>query len=503
MTIEEKRCELQTLLDRGKTKKERNLLGQYSTPYPLAVDIMRYVKTIASQQEQSFLEPSIGTGTLFSAFLECFGEGGKAVGYEIDPYYCSPSKELWRGYDLDLRQKDFLSDDPKEERYSLLVANPPYSRHHHIPLEKKQELKRKVLAETGISISGLCGLYCYFVLLSTKWLEEGATACWLIPSEFMDVNYGVALKDFLINNVELVAIHRFSPDDVQFEDALVSSSIVIYKNTKPSKKLVRLSTGSSIYNPDMEKYVPLHSLQPKQKWSMLFETEQNNNAESHVIGDFFSVKRGIATGNNKFFILNIDTINKYNIPKEFLTPILPAPRNLSISEIQSHEGLPILDKSLFLFSCNTTEGQLRKDYPGVWRYIEEGVNNGVQRGANCSKRTPWYSCEVRKPSPILITYMGRSQRNGNLFRFILNDSDAVATNSYLLLYPKPQYRNKFRDEEVRRNVWTLLNNIPKEELRKCGRVYGGGLYKLEPRELMNAHIAGLEEVLGKEHSLFG
>ena len=56
---------------------------------------------------------------------------------------------------------------------------------------------------------------------------------WLIPSEFMDVNYGSALKEYLLNRVDLVRIHRFDPNEVQFEDALVSSAVVWFRNRAP------------------------------------------------------------------------------------------------------------------------------------------------------------------------------------------------------------------------------------------------------------------------------
>ena len=49
----------------------------------------------------------------------------------------------------------------------------------------------------GVEVNGLAGLYVYFVLLATAWMEDDGYAGWLIPSEFMDVNYGMVLKRFL------------------------------------------------------------------------------------------------------------------------------------------------------------------------------------------------------------------------------------------------------------------------------------------------------------------
>ena len=79
---------------------------------------------------------------------------------------------------------------------NLILANPPYVRHHHLTREDKERLQLLVYRMTGIKVNGLAGLYVYFLLLATAWMEDGGFAAWLIPSEFMDVNYGAALKRF-------------------------------------------------------------------------------------------------------------------------------------------------------------------------------------------------------------------------------------------------------------------------------------------------------------------
>ncbi len=82
-------------------------------------------------------------------------------------------------------------------------------------------------------LSGLAGLHCHFMAISHQWMKDGGVAGWLIPSGFMDVNYGVEMKRYLLERVTLMRIHRFDPDDVQFDDALVSSSVVWFKNAPP------------------------------------------------------------------------------------------------------------------------------------------------------------------------------------------------------------------------------------------------------------------------------
>ena len=95
--------------------------------------------------------------------------------------------------------------------------------------------------------------------------------------------------------------------------------------------------------------------------------------------------------------------------------------------------------------------------------------------------------------------MGRQDTGkGRPFRFILNHSKATATNVYLMLYPKPALAKVLLDKpELLKDVWQALDHISDEALMGEGRVYGGGLHKLEPRELGNALAERILEVLPK------
>ena len=86
-------------------------------------------------------------------------------------------------------QGDFTRQKP-EAIYDVVLTNPPYVRHHHLAAEEKQRLRELAQNATGLRLSGLAGLYCYFLLIAHAWLAENGLAAWLIPSEFMDVNYG-------------------------------------------------------------------------------------------------------------------------------------------------------------------------------------------------------------------------------------------------------------------------------------------------------------------------
>ena len=100
-----------------------------------------------------------------------------------------------------------------------------------------------------------------------------------------------------------------------------------------------------------------------------------------------------------------------------------------------------------------------------------------------SRRKPWYSQEKRKPAPFLLPCVLRIEE-GMAPRFIMNKSRRIATNSYLLLYPKvPLTRLLKRDCSLRIQIFDSLCRIGRLSFEKEGRLYGGGLIKIEPREL--------------------
>jgi len=108
---------------------------------------------------------------------------------------------------------------------------------------------------------------------------------------------------------------------------------------------------------------------------------------------------------------------------------------------------------------------------------------GVDKGYLASSRSPWYSQEIRDPPPLLCTYMGRHKSGQAPFRIIRNRSMAVATNVYLLLYPKPWILRADDDGFLLDRICEELRLLGPSAFTSEGRVYGGGLHKMEPKEL--------------------
>lgn len=494
--LEARRLELQASLDTEKSAEERNKMGQFATPSALARDVLAHARSLLpAGGNVRFLDPALGSGAFYAALLRVFGpkKVAEAQAFEIDPHYGQTAEQLWTPNGLALTHGDFTRAEP-QARFNLVICNPPYVRHHHLSAGEKKHLAERTRLATGRQLSGLAGLYCHFLLQTHAWMAPGAIAGWLIPSEFMDVNYGQQVKDYLLQQVTLLHIHRFDPRDVQFSDALVSSAVVWFRNgSPPAGHASRFTFGGTLAEPAHALEVATTDLAAERKWTRfpLLRVREATSARA-TVGDLFKIKRGLATGDNGFFVLDEAQVRARKLPAQALRPILPSARYVEGDAIDADaEGLPVNTRRLFLLDPRMDQADIDRRFPTLAAYLAEGRALGLPERYLCRSRKRWYDQEQREAAPIVCTYMGRSDRkSGRPFRFIRNRSQATVANSYLAMYPTPLLQERLAsDPTLLDRVWQQLNAIDPDDLLGEGRVYGGGLHKLEPKELAKVPLA--------------
>jgi hypothetical protein len=126
-----------------------------------------------------------------------------------------------------------------------VVGNPPYVRHQDIPkdtktkggfkTETKEYLLKLVKDEANIHLSGRSDIHCYFWPHAFTFLKDGGYLCFLTSSQWLDVEYGFGLQEWILSHFEIIAILE-SIDEPWFVGARVVTAITILKR-QPDKNI--------------------------------------------------------------------------------------------------------------------------------------------------------------------------------------------------------------------------------------------------------------------------
>ncbi len=468
-----------------------------------------------------FGDSAIGTGVLFLALKKEIDKVNmsiskgynleSAIGIDIDEHMAKEAFLRYGKRGLNVIYGDSISPDIKlGSCRNLMLVNPPYNRHEDIPKEYREQIQNLAKKQTGIKVMGDAGLYVYHLLIMDKWLCSNGVAVWLLPSFFLQSRYGRAVRDYLSKNVQLLRLHIYNEDKLQFDDTLISTSIVVFKKRSPNESdKIMISYGDSVKNPKIKKIINNMLLKDyKDNWRRIVydskEKELDKRPDNVIIfEELFNIKRGLATGANSFFVLDRNKALELGIPNNAIKPLLPKARYLNSFIInKKDDGYPDVKPQLVLIDCDLNEETIRVQYPLFYEYLQKakvkaGGEKPIIERALVKSRKPWYKQEVREAPLFLFTYMGRNKSDMPALYFLLNKSKATALNTYLLLYPRKWLEKLLDDNELLYEmILNALNQSAKEIITTQTRIYSGGLQKLEPGELKGLPIVGLpKEIL--------
>lgn len=465
------------------------------TPPELAREVASYAVGLldAPGSNVHFGDPAVGNGAFYSALLQVLPQSqiASAIGIDISAQQVAAAQWRWAHKGMEVMRGDYLHMERLPAR-TLILANPPYLRHQGIPPKYKQELRERASVSMGMRVSARSGQYVYFLLLSHAWMAPGAVAAWLVPSEFMQTAYGAAVRHYLTHRVQLVRVHQFGHDEPQFENAKVLPAVVVFRNSLPSAdQTAILSKGGRLANPIISETVRVGELSCDAKWWIPRHPQRTRRASDIQVGDLFVVRRGIATGANDFFVMERATAVRLGLPIAAVRPVLPKARTLQTDIVEREaDGYPRVRPQLCLLDCDLPEGEIRTRYPRLMKYLLTAKDLDILKRNLVRQRHPWYKQERRDPPPFLCTYMGRGRANGPPLRFVWNKSDAVATNTYLMLYPRAALAKLLRERpDLTARLFILLQQTARETMSEIWRVHAGGLHKIEPGELLRVRLS--------------
>lgn len=465
--------------------------GQYFTPAPLA----RHMAALLELDGDApvVLDPASGAGVLLAAAAERHPEA-TLIAHDIHPVCCLMTRAglAARGLAVEVVQADFLDvsacNAPRAE-VDAILCNPPYVRHHLLEKTRKKGLADRYSALHGVALSTLSTSYVYFFLEALARLRPAGRMVCLTPADYLDARYGEAVKEALSARHTLARVELFDRDTLAFAGARTTTAITVVEKTPPvpgaTTSLVEAKLSARGVVSTSCREVDLATLARDASWSLQFGTQRAAHQQlcqgrTRRLGDYMRTRRGIATGANGFFVLTQATVEAWQIEPEHLVPALAAARDLPDDTLtyKHWEASRDAGRPVWLLDCRLTEAQL--EGTRVLAYLEHGRALGVHERYNCKRRNPWYRVEQVAAPDVIITYMNRGKT-----RFVRNEAGcrvmSVFLNGFLL------------DDTLDLEALLAVLNSPETSalVRQLGRTYGGGLCKIEPRDLLDLPMPAL------------
>ena len=471
--------------------EHRKKFAQFFTPFLIAQFMAKWIT--ANKKLQTVLDPAFGLG-VFARAIRQTNKECLIKGFDIDSTILQQAENIFEddAY-TSIQLTDYMFND-WENRYDGIICNPPYFKFHDY--DNKNILK-EIEVRLGLKLNGFTNLYTLFLLKSAYQLNESGRAAYIIPSEFLNSDYGKLVKSYLVKNKLLRYIVIFDFEENVFDDALTTASILLFANDKEKSEvefinirtldeLVELQKKFESYpNFKSENAIAFSELNPEIKWRAYYQKQNATKFKNLVpFSNYGKVVRGIATGANEYFTFNKSKAEQFNISEKYMLPCITKSVDIDGAFFTKEDFERLKHKSKFVYLLNATE----PNEPSVKKYLTKGEAEEVHKKFLTASRNPWHILENRPPSPIWVSVFNRSG-----LRFIRNEAMISNLTTFHCIY-----LNMFSMPKVDLLFAYLLTDISKDIFNDNRREYGNGLQKFEPNDINNALIVDLDRIEKKD-----
>ncbi len=449
------------------SNNERRPKGATYTPQPVVDAMLAW----ASQRIEParVVDPGAGSGRFLVAAGRRF-PGAELVAIDIDPIATILARGHLAAAGLADRSRVILGDFrqlqlPPGEGATLYLGNPPYVRHHLIEPHWKQWLSNTAKRH-GIDASQLAGLHAYFFLAVAEQGRPGDAGVLISAAEWLDVNYGRLVRELLMGTLGAENIQVIEPSAEPFPGTQTTAVITGFEiGARPEIiGLRRVASTEELGTLEADRFVRRERLEAEDRWSPLTRTHVERREGFVELGELCRVHRGTVTGANRIWVSDR---NEHKLPESVLFPSVTRARELFATAGVLDD--PSLLKRVIDLPIDLDVFE-RAERRRIEKFLKFAKANGGANGFIASHRKAWWSVGLRRPAPILATYMARRPPT-----FVRNLADARHINIAHGLYPRTGLTN----EQLASLVTYLSRSVSVDQ----GRTYAGGLTKFEPREM--------------------
>ena len=454
-------------------------LGSYYTPEPLIDFALSRIEKSFGNRKLHILEPGCGDGRFITRIHSkgIIGEPYSTLIEIDDTSYADAKNNLANLNHTRVVQQDFLFyESPENKKFDLIIGNPPYISKKLLSSDQIQQIQ-KILTGAGVSSRADKNIWPAFVVKSVGLLKENGQICFILPFDLLQVKYGEDVQRLLekeFNQIEIYNIKGRIFEASQNTVLLIASKHSSRKGIFYSEVTTEDINSSSRDFDSVIPSTPPLAANGHMKWrSMILSAEElrfiNGLAKNiKPVSDYITSKPGLVTAANSFFIVNEETLEKFNLSR-YAKPIIQKSSFVNGEASMSAESYQkILDAQkpcFFLDFSNYTKGQNEL----ADQYLELGEGQNIHSRYKCLKRKIWFKVPIVEPGEAVIF------KRCHLYPKLLGNKNFYTTDSAYNISPKNGVcMNSF--------IQSFYNPLTLCFAELQGRHYEGGVLEMTPNE---------------------
>lgn len=426
---------------------------------------------------QSILEPSAGDGR-FVEYLRCFNSLITLV--EFDERKSGALKAQYSN-ECDIYCADFLKFSMEHEcHYDLIIGNPPYITKKTLS-EDQRELSLAIIKSFGLDDALFQNIWVSFILASISMLSPSGAIFFVLPFEFLQVQYAEKLRGFLETKFNTIEITTF--EDRVFTEIEQDVCLVYLSNERQDKPYIKYTTLVSEENTTQTFASIIMRNKPLKKWSncILNDTETEEliriSNQYPQIKSFGDISPGIVTGANSFFVLTKNRIDELAIQKNIRLHIITKGSSIPALLLFQPEDFLILERTNAKTNMLNLTGVKEDTFSDLLKdYLKNGKEKKINDRYKCKKRKRWYDVPIIKTGSVCFF-----KRFHRVPRVIVNIAGVYTTDiAYNIRFEENYDPSSF--------AFCFYNSLTLALCEYNGRFYGGGVGELVPNEFKSLSI---------------
>ncbi|MEV0425354.1 Eco57I restriction-modification methylase domain-containing protein [Micromonospora sp. NPDC050495] len=377
---------------------------------------------------------------------------------------------------------DWISQGwPELKGPRLVLGNPPYTRNQQMTADEKVRARE---AAGHLVTSGLAGLSAYFLAATINALSSDDSLCLLLPGSWCETRYGRELRSWLWHSRRR-----------RIEIDLFPSKVEVFPGTQVTAMILSVGAEQGSSQPFISRAVDLADDNGRQTVVRNSEAIIDRNGpcppsftrlatsksmkvqtvRGLSLGSVAKIRRGVATGSNRFFFLSDGERLLEGLPDKALRPALVKASHCpwDTLDLEAHEAIGSAGAPRWLLDMNSCDAAETDEDLKV--YLAKGRSLGVHKTHLALQRKIWHTVELVATPDIFLAPVGKGHH-----RVILNEAGVVGSNNLYGIYLGPLAPWSPRELAA----W-LRSGDGQQALNGMSRQYQGGSSKLEPRSLRN------------------